>query len=143
MPQVSGERQHVPADMVPFPGTVQQCLNGEAMTQVHQPGSGSLGCGWNSGRLQHFVKGLGHDGVRQPPATPRDEQVRILAGDAQTPLEVLLERLFGTRMQRQQPLLVELGLANHQPIRGDIVQVQARASAVRMPVTASNPNRVL
>src|SRR5207249_10343450 len=97
----------------------------------------------NAGSFVHLVKRLLHDGVREFAMSAREKEVRVGASDMLTTVEIAFKRRPRCLVQREQAALVELGCSNDQAISREVLEVNDRASEMRIPVTASNPNSVL
>ena len=143
VPHIGGQRQHMTPDVLSGLGALLQGAHGKGVPEIHEPGTSTSRGLRNPCRREHLVKRLGHHRARERTMATGDKQMWARPGDAPALGEILLECRSRRGMQREQTAFLELTVPDVQPITVTSMYWRARASATRIPVTASRPNSVL
>ncbi len=122
MPHIRRQGEQVTANVVPTIGTRFQGTGSTRMTQVHEPWSRSLRVRGNARGRQELMEGIDDREIAQRSPPAGHEHVIIVKSEFAPFGSVPLQRRGRRRMQGHQTALTERRFANHQAIRGDVLE---------------------
>src|SRR5207237_4453816 len=113
------------ANVVTTIGTRFQGTSRKRMTQVHEPWSWSIRIRGNASGSKELMEGIDDREIAQRSPPSGYKQVIIVKSEFTPFGQVPLQRRGRRLMQGNQTALAELRFANHQSIRGDVLEPES------------------